>query len=56
MYGYKFKEEKFRLMEEILYWGGSETLELVAQGGSGCPNPEGVQSQVGLDIGTTWES
>lgn len=36
VYGYKLKEEKFRLMEEILHWGGWWDT------GTGCPGREWV--------------
>jgi len=37
--------------EEVFHREGGETLEQVAQGGCGCPNPGGIQGQAGCVSG-----
>ena len=37
----------FRYYEEILYCGGGETLEQVAQQGCECPDPGNIEGQAG---------
>ena len=38
-------------LEEVFHSEGGDTLEQVAQGGCGCPNPGGIQSQAGCGSG-----
>jgi len=38
-------------MEKVLHSQGGVTLEQVAQGGCGCPIPEGIQGQAGCGAG-----
>lgn len=46
--GFELKQGKFRFdIGRILFYGGGEELEQVVQGGCGCPNPGGIQSQAG---------
>ena len=39
------------IQEEAFHSEGGDTLEQVAQGGCGCPIPEGIQGQAGCGSG-----
>ncbi|GAB0203512.1 hypothetical protein GRJ2_002816800 [Grus japonensis] len=49
--GFKLREGRFRLKEEIFHCEGGETLEQVAQRSCGGPIPGSVQGQVGWGFG-----
>ena len=50
--GFKLRwEVQVRYQEEVFHIDGGGALEQVAQGGSGCPIPGGIQGQAGCGSG-----
>ena len=50
--GFKLRQEiQVRYQEEVFHTEGGDTLELVAQGGCGCPIPGGIEGQSGCGSG-----